>query len=165
MIKHVPRRVLLSLALAVSTAALAPHARAWVTGRLTISGAWVRVNPPGAPSAAGYLTIRNNGPLVDRLLGGSTAEAAGVEVHLMSMTDGIMRMRPVVGGLAIGPGQTVKLASGGYHLMLVQPRRVFKAGERLIITLRFARAGDVRTTFVVANGPPGGSAGAAMNMP
>ena len=35
------------------------------------------------------------------------------------MDNGVMKMRPVAGGLEIKPGQTVKLKPGGYHIMFV----------------------------------------------
>jgi Copper chaperone PCu(A)C len=37
----------------------------------------------------------------------------------MSMNNGVMTMRPLDKGLAIEPGKTVKLAPGGYHLMMM----------------------------------------------
>jgi hypothetical protein len=68
----------------------------------------------------------------------------------MSITGQIMRMRPVAGGLAIDPGQTVVLTAGGdRHLMFIGPRRAFKSGDRIAATLRFEKAGPVNVTFLV----------------
>jgi copper(I)-binding protein len=79
--------------------------------------------------------------------------AARLEVHEMTMTGGVMRMRPLSGGLAIPPGQTVALAPGGYHLMLIGPKRPFRLGAQVPATLRFAKAGPVKVTFVVQAAP------------
>ena len=117
--------------------------------RIVISGARIRVPPPGAATAAGYATITNTSDAPDRLIGGSTQAAARLELHEMSMTGGVMRMRPIVGGLAIGPRQTVALAEGGRHFMLVSPRRRLKAGDRVPATLRFQTVGAVPVTFKV----------------
>lgn len=150
--------VLLSLCAATSAAA-----QTYRSGDLRISHAWSRPTPPGAPTAAGYLTIQDKGGVADRLTGGSSPDAAAVEVHQMSMTGGIMRMRPVEGGLAVPAGGTVTLAPGGYHLMLIGPKRPFKIGDRIPVTLAFARAGRVPIRLVVEP-PSGGMAMGSMKM-
>lgn len=127
-------------------------------GALRLSGAWSRPTPPGAPAGAGYLTIANTGSRPDRLLSGSSSAVERVEVHEMKLTDGIMRMRPVAGGIPLPPGQLVALAPGGYHLMLIGPRKSFVAGGIVPVTLRFERAGSVRVLFDVTMTPPGGGA-------
>jgi len=137
---------------AVVALALAPAVRAqdYDVGALHISQPWVRSAPPGAPTQAGYLTITNHGAAVEHLLGGTSPDFAAIEVHEMSMTGQIMRMRPIKGGLAIGPGQSVALSPGGErHLMLIGPKRAFKAGDRVPATLRFEKAGWVKISFVV----------------
>ena len=50
------------------------------------------------------MTITNTGTAPDRLVGGSTAVAKEFEVHEMTMDNGVMKMRPVAGGLEIKPG-------------------------------------------------------------
>lgn len=125
-----------------------------MAGALSIAGAWVRPTPPGAPTAAGYLSITNTGHDTDRLVGASSPEAARVELHATSMDGGVMRMRPVEGGLAIPPGATVSLAPGGMHLMIIAPLRRFAAGEAVEMTLMFARAGAVHVMFAVHPAAP-----------
>src|ERR1035438_5728651 len=88
-------------------------------GDLVITQAWSRATPGGAKIGGGYLTIENRGSTADRLIGGSADVAGKVELHEMSMNNGVMTMRPLESGLAIEPGKTVKLAPGGYHLMLM----------------------------------------------
>ena len=131
---------------------------------LALSQAWSRATPPAATTGAGYLTITNTGKGADRLVGGATPVADKLEIHEMSMTGGVMRMRPVKGGLAIGPGQSVTLKPGGYHLMLIGLKRPLKAGERLPVTLTFERAGAVKTELEV-RGPGGQPAGDHHAMP
>src|SRR5256714_12819342 len=87
-------------------------------GDLVITQAWSRATPGGAKIAGGYLTIENKGAAPDRLMGGAGDVAAKIEVHEMATKDGVMTMRPLDKGLAIEPGKTVKLAPGGYHLMM-----------------------------------------------
>jgi len=123
-------------------------------GSLTITAPWARATPEGAPVAGGYLTITNNGSEPDRLVGGSLAAAARFEVHEMAIQNGVMRMRPVAGGLEIKPGETVELKPGGYHVMFMGLRQRLKAGETVTGTLEFARAGKVEISYAIR--PMGG---------
>ena len=93
------------------------------------------------------MTIKNTG--TDRLTGASTAVAGKVEVHEMTMDNGVMRMRPVAGGFEIKPGQTVELKPGGYHIMFVGMKEQLKTGEHFKATLEFAKAGKVDVDFTV----------------
>jgi periplasmic copper chaperone A len=156
---------------AVLTFCLAASARAEdiKVGDLVITQAWSRATPGGAKVGGGYLTIENKGSAPDRLIGGSTDAAGELEVHEMAMTNGVMSMRPVEGGLVIPPGKTVKLAPSGYHLMLLDLKGPLKQGDKLPVTLQFEKAGKVTLSFDVqgigAQGPAAaGGAGGHMDM-
>ena len=129
-------------------------------GDLVISQAWSRATPGGAKVGGGFLTIENKGTAPDRLIGGTSDVASKVEVHEMSMKNGVMTMRPLENGLTIDPGKTVKLAPGGYHLMLMDLKNPLKQGDKLAIGLEFEKAGKVQVSFdVQAVGAPGPAAG------
>jgi len=133
-------------------------------GDLVITQAWSRATPGGAKVGGGYLTIENRGSAPDRLIGGSTEVATKVEVHEMSTNNGVMTMRPLESGLTIEPGKTVKLAPGGYHLMLEDLKGPLKKGEKVPLTLEFEKAGKVKLSLdVEAVGAPG-PAGGKMDM-
>jgi copper(I)-binding protein len=138
-------------------------------GDLVISQAWSRATPGGAKIGGGYLTIENKGATPDRLIGGSADVAAKVQVHEMTMADGVMKMRPVEGGLTIDPGKTVKLAPSGYHLMIMDLKSPLKQGDKVPVTLEFEKAGKVTVTLDVesigAQGPQGPGGGDGMKMP
>jgi uncharacterized protein YcnI/copper(I)-binding protein len=112
-------------------------------GDLMISTPWTRATPPGAKIAGGYLTITNNGKAGDRLIGGSFDGGGHVEVHEMSMADGVMKMRPLADGLEIKPGATVKLEPGGYHLMMMDLVKPLAKGDKVKAHLQFEKAGKV----------------------
>lgn len=129
-------------------------------GDLRIETPWMRATPGGARVAGGYVRITNTGSVADRLVGASAPIAGHGEVHEMSMDGGVMKMRPVEGGLAIEPGATVELKPGGFHLMFMDLREPAKEGESVRGTLSFARAGTVEVAFTVgglgAQGPASG---------
>src|SRR5579871_3367602 len=79
-------------------------------GDLVITEPWSRATPKGAKIGGGFVTIENKGTTPDKLVGASSDIAGSIQVHEMSMTNGMMKMRPVEGGLTIDPGKTVKLA-------------------------------------------------------
>jgi periplasmic copper chaperone A len=126
-------------------------------GDLVITQAWSRATPGGAKTGSGYLTIENKGSTPDRLINGSADVAGKVEVHEMTMNNGVMKMRPLDQGLTIEPGKTVKLAPGGYHLMLLDLKNPLKRGDKVPVTLEFEKAGKVKLSFDVqgvgAEGP------------
>jgi periplasmic copper chaperone A len=126
-------------------------------GDLVISQAWSRATPGGAKVAGGYLTIENKGSTPDRLIGGSADDADKVQVHEMTMNNGVMTMRPVDQGLTIEAGKTVKLAPGGYHLMMSDLKNPLKRGDKVPVTLEFEKAGKVKLSLDVqgvgAQGP------------
>ena len=132
-------------------------------GDLVISQEWARATPGGSKTGGGFLTIENKGSTPDKLIGASADVAGKVEVHEMKMDGGVMKMRPVEGGVAIDPGKTVKLAPGGYHLMMMNLKKPLKQGEKLPVTLQFEKAGKVSVTLDVegvgAQGPAGASSG------
>src|ERR1700739_4869011 len=132
-------------------------------GDLVISQGWTRATPNGAKIGGGYLTIENKGSATDRLIGGSADVAGSVQVHEMSMDNGVMKMRPVEKGLTIDPGKTVKLAPGGYHLMIMDLKSQLKQGDKVPVTLEFEKAGKVTLSLDVmgvgAQGPAASSGG------
>lgn len=148
MLHHIPKlMIVVAATLAfVGSAPTAAH-------DVTVGQAWSRASPKGAKVAAGYLAIENHGTATDRLLSASSAAAAKVEIHRMSMQDGIMTMRPVEDGLAIPADQTVTLAPGGDHIMFVGLNAPFEEGQRIPVALRFERAGRIDVDFEV--GPVG----------
>lgn len=134
-----------------------PAATTYKLGALTIDQPWLRATPGGAQVAGGYLRVTNHGSEPDRLVGATIPLAARGEVHEMSMTNGVMHMAPVEGGLEIKPGQSVVLKPGGYHLMFMNLHAALKKGETIAGTLAFTKAGTVAVRFPVeslgATGP------------
>ncbi len=132
-------------------AALAAPASAQITrhGSITAADPWSRATSSRASIGAGYVTVRNAGAQADRLVSATSPRAAKVEIHTMSLDDGIMRMRPLPNGLEVPAGGEALLAPGGNHIMLIGLKSPLKAGERVPATLRFARAGDVMIQFKV----------------
>jgi copper(I)-binding protein len=118
-------------------------------GDLTVTSPWTRATPGGAKIAGGYLKVTNNGASADRFVGAKSDAADRVEIHEMSMNDGVMKMRPLPNGLEIKPGETVELKSGGYHLMFMDLKQPLKQGDSFKAKLQFEKAGSLDVDFNV----------------
>ena len=144
----------------------AAQATDYKAGSLVIADPWSRATPKGASVAGGYMKIINNGATPDRLIAGSSDVASSFEVHEMSMTEGVAKMRPVQGGLEIKPGQTVELKPGSYHIMFMGLKKPLAAGEHIKATLMFEKAGKVDVDYDVrAMGATAGKDMPGMKMP
>jgi copper(I)-binding protein len=100
--------------------------------------------------SAGYLRVTNTGEAPDRLVGGSAPFAGRVEIHEMTMQDGMMRMAEIEGGLVIPPGETAVLQPGGNHVMFMDLTDPPQPGEAVTVTLEFAEAGSVPVEMPVS---------------
>jgi hypothetical protein len=154
------------LAAALALSAGAAGAETYTVGSIEIANPWARATPKGASVGGAYMTITNKGAEADRLIGASSPVAAQVEVHQMSMDKGVMSMRPVQGGLEIKPGQTVALNPNSFHLMLTGLKQPLAQGERMKVTLDFAKAGKIDLDYAVESmgaQVPAGAAPAGMD--
>jgi len=128
---------------AVLAAALAAVLSAGCAGggpaELEARDAWIRPAAAGQTTAA-YLVVEG-GAADDRLLGGSFADAARVELHETVLEGDMARMVPRPEGLVVPAGGELVLAPRGAHLMLIDLRRDLAEGETVTMTLAFEGAG------------------------
>jgi copper(I)-binding protein len=117
------------------------------TAGVTVRDAWARATAPGMTVAAAYLTLVG-GPDSDRLLGAATPRAAMAELHVVTESDGMSRMRQT-DGIDVPAGKTVSLAPQGTHVMLMGLDEPLVAGQRFPLTLEFAAAGAVTVSVTV----------------
>jgi periplasmic copper chaperone A len=97
-----------------------------------VANAWVRAPVAGQKTAAGYLELTSDRNLA--LVAAGSPAAGRVEMHSTTMDGGVMRMRALP-RIDLPAGQTVKLAPGGTHLMLLELKQPLKAGEKIPLIL------------------------------
>jgi periplasmic copper chaperone A len=119
-------------------------------GSMVITQPWARATPKGASTGAAYMTITNTGNAPDRVSCVSSDASATCQIHIMAMEDGMMKMRPVEGGLEIKPGETVTFAPSSLHLMLVNLKHPLDQGKTVKAALKFENAGTVDIEYPVA---------------
>ena len=143
MTKILHRPVVVALAMMVMSGM---NAIAAASDIFSFSEMQLRATVVGIPSSAAYLKITNNGVSDDRLIAAKATIAQRVEIHSMEMDNGVMRMRAVDGGLAIAAGDSVTLAPGGLHIMLMGLTTDLAPDTQHEIILVFEKAGDIKLT-------------------
>jgi copper(I)-binding protein len=119
-----------------------------VQAQIQIEKPWARATAPGAKVAGGYMLIRNAGAAGDKLVSATSPAAAKVELHVHINDGGVMKMREVPGYDVPAKG-SFELKPGGAHLMFMNIKQPFKEGEKVPVTLKFEKAGEVRAEFHV----------------
>ncbi len=159
----ISRRMMTGLTFAAIAFATMAQAHEFKVGDLQIGHPWTRETPGGAKIAGGYLSVTNNGKEADRLIGGTFEASERLEIHEMKAIpnlEGVMMMRPLNDGIDIKPGETIKLAPGGVHLMFLDLKRPLKKDDMVKGQLQFQKAGKVDVEFKVdaigASAPTGG---------
>jgi len=99
-----------------------------------VKDAWIRGMVPGQTVAGAYMEL--TGKANARLIGVTTPLTKTAEVHHMKMENGVMKMSPV-DGIDVSAGKTVRLASGGYHVMLMNLQKPLNAGDKVPLQLTF----------------------------
>ena len=135
------------LATAILTGPLA--AAQFRAGDVQITKAWARATPGASKSAAAYLTLRNTGRRIDRLVGLTTPVARRVAVHGTRMQGNVMQMYSIA-SVELRPGKSVVLRPGGMHVMLTGLKQILRKGATFPLTLRFAKAGAVEIRVSVS---------------
>ena len=101
-------------------------------GDVVVSEAWSRATAPGQKVAGVYFDIESSTNA--RLVGVEAGLTDVAEIHLMSMDDGVMRMR-AVSAVKLPAGETVKFRPGGYHVMLFDLQQPLEAGAEIALDL------------------------------
>jgi copper(I)-binding protein len=100
--------------------------------QVTVTEPWVRATVPAQKSTGAFMQLQSATPA--RLLEVRTPVAGRAEIHEMAMEGQVMRMRQVK-SIDLPAGKPVVLASGGYHVMLLDLKRQLKEGENVDLTL------------------------------
>jgi copper(I)-binding protein len=101
---------------------------------INVTDNWVRATAEGQDVGAAYMTITSASE--KSLVKVESSVTDSVEIHSMSMENGVMKMR-MLEQLDLKANTPNKLAPGGFHLMLFDLKKQLKAGETVSFTLHF----------------------------
>ena len=85
---------------------------------LVVSDLQVFAPLPGSSTGVAYMTLTNQSRAELVIRAAQSPQFSRAEFHETRMEDGVMKMRSVE-DIAIGAGESVRLESGGLHLMLI----------------------------------------------
>lgn len=145
------------LGLAFAVLAGVAQAHEFKAGDIRVLHPYAVPSLAGVANGQGFVDFANRGTVSDSLMGVSSPAAKSVEIHEMKKLGDVMRMREVP-SVTIGPGQTIRMADSGLHLMLMSLKAPLKVGDKIPLTLSFARAGDVRIEMWVQDKAQGSKA-------
>jgi len=131
------RAAALALALAATSAAQA---------QVTVDKAWVRGAVPGQMATGAFLDITSARDAA--LVKAESPIAATVEVHAMEMKNNVMSMHEVP-KVDLPAGKPVRLAPGGFHIMMMDLKQPVKNGEKVPIKLTIEYPDKKRETVDV----------------
>ncbi len=114
--------------------------------QVTVREPWIRATVPAAQATGAFMELVSK---QDARLVEVRSPAAGIiEIHQMSM-QGDRMMMSAVESLDLPAGKPVALASGGYHIMMMDLKRQMKAGDTVPMTLVIEQKGKKRETVDV----------------
>ena len=90
--------------------------------KINISHAWVQEAPPSAEVLAGYMDLQNQSPQAQVLLGAHSADFKSVMLHQTVTKRGMTHMNHSP-QIELKAGSTLQFSPGGYHLMLMNPKK------------------------------------------
>jgi copper(I)-binding protein len=103
---------------------------------ISVRDAWMRETPPGITMMAGYMELRNNTSRSQVLVTASSSGFETVTIHRTIVKDGMSGMVHA-SQIELTPNASLIFAPGGYHLMLMNPKRTLRAGDRVDVILEF----------------------------
>lgn len=113
---------------------------------------YARAASPAAKSGAAFMLLHNTSDTDDRLIAARTDVAKRVELHThVEVSDGVMQMTEIEGGIDLPAGATHHMMRGGDHVMLMGLTGPLEQDAEIEVTLVFEEAGEVVVTIPVDN--------------
>ena len=131
--------------LRASTVALV-LASASAQAQIKVENSWVRGAVPGQLATGAFLDITSSRDAA--LIKAESPVAATVEVHAMEMKNNVMTMREVP-KVDLPAGKQVRLAPGGFHIMLMDLKQPMRNGEMVPLRLTIEYPDKKRETVEV----------------
>ena len=152
-------RATIAVLASLATALGSPGAVLAGSGDIVVENAWARASIGTSRPGAAYMEIRNGGDEPVTLIGLRSDLAMMSEVHRVTTdTQGVSSMAPA-GDIVVAPGESVAIAPGVMHVMLMHLQRPMREGEAFPLTLTFSDGGEATVEVpilgVAARGPEG----------
>ena len=114
---------------------------------------WIRSAPPNSKTMAGFLVLKNTCKTNIKIIDVESKDFGMPMIHRSVIENGVSKMR-APGILEIKSGASLKFEAGGLHLMLMQPLRVLKEGDKAGVRLVLADGRKVYSEFPIQKEAP-----------
>jgi copper(I)-binding protein len=115
-------------------------------GGILVGHVWVA--PASGPDTEAYVALLNKAAAADQLV-----SVIAPSARLVELVDASAKR---IGAIDLPANRPIALKPGGYRIRLIGLDRPFRAGDRLKLTLVFAKAGPVAVEAMVEAGPSHG---------
>lgn len=109
---------------------------------IQVDQVWARASIGQVANSAAYFSLENRGKVADRLVSVESPVAERSELHDHVMQDDIARMVQVE-AIELAAGESMTLAPGGLHVMLMGLAEPLQVGDSVPLTLHFEQAGHL----------------------
>ncbi len=124
---------------------------AFAAGHIHVQDPWIRAAPPTVKVLAAYMTIINTGEKARKLIRISSPAFTRIEIHQSVMKDDMAHMKHRT-ELTIPAQSAVALQPGGLHLMLMEAKKPYHAGDSLTLIMSFLDGEEISVVAVVRSG-------------
>lgn len=118
-----------------------------------VNHVWVREAPPGVEVMAGYFVLENLTGKPLALTETSSPDFGSVMMHESVVKDGEESMQEVT-QVQVPAHGSVEFKPGGYHLMLMQPKKNLFSGDMVTLMLKFSDGSELAILANVRREPP-----------
>ena len=118
-----------------------------------VSHVWIRQAPPGVDVMAGYFTLENLTARPLDLTSVISLDFGSVMMHA-SVVKGDQESMVEVPKITLPAHGSVEFKPGGYHLMLMEPKKNLYAGDMVSLTLSFSDGSQLAILAYVRRDPP-----------
>jgi copper(I)-binding protein len=132
---------------------LLPNVVSSTDSAIVIRDAWIREAPPNSTALAGYMILENQSDKSQSLTSVSATAFGRVMIHRTEQKDGMAHMTHQKQVTIPANGEVV-FAPGGYHLMLMHPKRPLHADDQATINFVFADESKLSVIFKVRKDMP-----------
>lgn len=103
----------------------------------TADNGWVRAAPPNVTMHAAYLTLHNHGVTDIKIVDIESLQYESTEIHHSTVVGGVATMMKQ-DQLKIVSGGKLNMFPGGYHVMLIKPKKLIGIGDKIDIKFHFS---------------------------
>lgn len=115
---------------------------------IVIENAWIREAPPISRVQAGYVTINNTQNHTVTIVAANSPSFRKIEFHKTVLENGLSKMLQQ-SSITISSKSQISLKPESMHMMLFNPIKPLRAGEKINITFTLKNKSLITTSFLV----------------